>query len=170
MLTTEIKSKVQTLWDRLWAGGLANPIEAIEQISFLLFMKRLELFRPEIKKDLKWSDYTKYEEKELLLHIKSIVFPYIKNNLSQENDPFAVAMDDAVFKINSPALLKDAISYIDDIYIEIDNEIANKKNYFQDIQGDVYEHLLQQTSEAGKNGQFRTPRHIIGMMAENTGS
>ncbi|HTA27105.1 MAG TPA: class I SAM-dependent DNA methyltransferase [Bacteroidia bacterium] len=166
MLSSEIKSKVQTLWDRLWAGGLANPIEAIEQISFLLFMKRLEVFRPKIAKNLKWSEYTKYEDKKLTIHIKNVVFPFIKNDLSQENDPFAIAMDDAVFKINSPALLRDAISYIDNIYKEIDSEITNKRNYFQDIQGDVYEHLLQQTSEAGKNGQFRTPRHIISMMAE----
>lgn len=166
MLSQEIRSKVQSLWDRLWAGGLANPIEAIEQISFLLFMKRLEIFQPKIEQNLKWSVYTAYEEKKLLPHIKNVVFPFIKNNLSQENDPFAVAMDDAAFKINNSALLKDAISYIDDIYKEIDKEINNKKNYFQDIQGDVYEHLLQQTSEAGKNGQFRTPRHIISMMAE----
>jgi len=166
MLSQEIKSKVQTLWDRLWAGGLANPIEAIEQISFLLFMKRLEVFQPKIAQNLKWSEYIGYEEKKLSTHIKNVVFPFIKNNLSQENDPFAVAMDDAAFKINNPALLKDAISYIDDIYKEIDREISNKKHYFQDIQGDVYEHLLQQTSEAGKNGQFRTPRHFISMMAE----
>ncbi|NRF40222.1 N-6 DNA methylase [Pedobacter foliorum] len=166
MLTAEIKSKVQTLWDRLWAGGLSNPIEAIEQISYLLFMKRLEVFRPEIANELKWSVYTKFEEKKLTSHIKNVVFAFIKNKLGEENDPFAVAMDDAVFKINSSSLLKDAILYIDDIYKEIDEEIENKKHYFQDIQGDVYEHLLQQTSEAGKNGQFRTPRHIISMMAE----
>lgn len=166
MLSQDIKSKIQTLWDRLWAGGLANPIEAIEQISFLLFMKRLEVFQPKIEKNLKWSLYTKYEDKQLTNHIKNVVFPFIKNDLNQENDSFAVAMDGAAFKINSPALLKDAISYIDDIYGEIDKEIKNKKNYFQDIQGDVYEHLLQQTSEAGKNGQFRTPRHIISMMVE----
>ncbi len=166
MLSQEIKSKVQSLWDRLWAGGLSNPIEAIEQISYLLFMNRLEVFQPKIQNEYKWSIYTKRDENELVSHIKNIVFQFIKNDLSEAHDPFAIAMDDAVFKINNSALLKDAISYIDDIYKEIDKEIQGNKNHFQDIQGDVYEHLLQQTSEAGKNGQFRTPRHIISMMAE----
>jgi len=166
MLSQEIKVKVQSLWDRLWAGGLSNPIEAIEQISYLLFMKRLEIFQPDIPSQYKWSMYTKYNNSELVNHVKNVVFQFIKKELCKDGDPFAVAMDDAVFKFNNPDLLKDAITYIDAIYIEIEKEITGKKNYFQDIQGDVYEHLLQQTSEAGKNGQFRTPRHIISMMAE----
>ena len=75
-------------------------------------------------------------------------------------------MKDAVFVISKPSLLKDAMDFIDSIYVDIDNEIKKNNQHFNDIQGDVYEHLLKHTSEAGKNGQFRTPRHIIHMMAE----
>lgn len=166
MLTTEIKNKVQILWDRLWAGGHSNPITAIEQISYLLFMKRLEIFHPKVPKQYKWSFYTKLEGKELVTHLKNKVFEYIKYELAKENEPFAKAMKDAVFVINKPSLLKDAMEFIDSIYVDIDNEIKKNKQHFNDIQGDVYEHLLKHTSEAGKNGQFRTPRHIIHMMAE----
>lgn len=166
MLTTEIKNKIQLLWDRLWAGGLANPITAIEQISYLLFMKRLEKFTPNLKKNLKWSTYHSFEDEKLVNHIKDVVFEYIKNDLSQKDEPFAKAMKDSVFIINTPSLLKDCIDIIDAIYQEIERQEKDNNQYFHDIQGDVYEYLLKHTSEAGKNGQFRTPRHIIQMMTE----
>lgn len=166
MLNSEIKNKVQTLWDRLWAEGLSNPITAIEQISYLLFMKRLENFIPNIENDYKWSHYSQFEGKKILDHVKNKVFTYIKNDLSSADEPFAQAMFDAVFSINKPELLKDSMKIIDSIYIDIDKEITENNQHFHDIQGDVFEHLLQHTSEAGKNGQFRTPRHIIHMMCE----
>ena len=166
MLTTEIKNKVQNLWDRLWAGGLANPITAIEQISYLLFMKRLEVFNPKTKKEFKWSTYHEYEGEKLVTQVKDKVFEYIKHELAEEDEPFAKAMKDSVFLINTSSLLKDAIEFIDSIYTEIEKQENNNNQYFQDIQGDVYEYLLRHTSEAGKNGQFRTPRHIIQTMAE----
>ncbi|MEN4758869.1 N-6 DNA methylase [Chryseobacterium sp. C39-AII1] len=165
MLSQDIKNKVQSLWDRLWAGGLSNPIEAIDQISYLLFMKRLENFKANLEDQYKWSIYNEYLGNNLLNHVKEVVFNYIKNDLASSNDAYAIAMSDAVFKFKSPALLRDAMNYINDIYVLIDNEIKHKNNDFQDIQGDVYEHLLLQTNEAGKNGQFRTPRHIIYLMA-----
>lgn len=166
MLTPEIKNKIQSLWDRLWAGGLSNPITAIEQISYLLFMKRLEKFRPEIPDDFKWSVYHEFTDEKLIEHLKKNVFEFIKNELAEQNEPFAKAMRNAVFTIDKPSLLKDAIGYIDAIYDDIDNEINTKNQHFHDIQGDVYEHLLKHTNEAGKNGQFRTPRHIINLMAD----
>lgn len=166
MLTTEIKNKVQILWDRLWAGGISNPITAIEQITYLLFMKRLESFHPNVNSEFKWSVYQKFVDKEILNHIKNKVFPFIKNDLSKEEEPFAKAMKDAVFIINKPSLLRDAMDFIDAIYIDIDIETQRNHQNFNDIQGDIYEHLLKHTSEAGKNGQFRTPRHIIYLMAE----
>lgn len=165
MLTSEIKNKIQSLWDRLWAGGLSNPIEAIDQISYLLFMKRLESFKIDLEDKYKWSVYNEYDGNELLNHVKNQVFIFIKNDLASVEDSYAIAMNDAVFKFKSPALLRDAMNYINDIYVLIDEEIKKKNNNFQDIQGDVYEHLLLQTNEAGKNGQFRTPRHIIYLMA-----
>lgn len=166
MLTTEIKNKVQSLWDRLWAGGLSNPITAIEQISYLLFMKRLENFHPKAPKEYKWSNYHLFKGENLATHIKENVFQYIKTQLSKKGEPFADSMEDASFRINSPSLLEDAVVIIDSIYKEIEKQEKEDGQHFQDIQGDVYEHLLKQTSEAGKNGQFRTPRHIIQMMAE----
>lgn len=166
MLTNDIKNKVQNMWDRLWAGGLSNPITAIEQISYLLFMKRLENFNPKVKKEYKWSVYHEYEGEQLTTHVKDKVFQYIKNDLAEKDEPFAKAMKDSVFLINTPSLLKDAIGYIDAIYLDIEKQEKDNKQYFQDIQGDIYEYLLRHTSEAGKNGQFRTPRHIIQMMAE----
>lgn len=166
MLTSEIKNKVQTLWDRLWAGGLSNPITAIEQISFLLFMKRLENFHPKTPKEYRWSSYHTLKGDQLADHIKEKVFQYIKTELSKKGEPFADSMEDTSFRINSPSLLEDAIGIIDDIYTEIEKQEHENNQHFQDIQGDVYEHLLKQTSEAGKNGQFRTPRHIIQMMTE----
>ncbi|MDN3493791.1 class I SAM-dependent DNA methyltransferase [Winogradskyella bathintestinalis] len=169
MLTTEIKSKIQSLWDRLWAGGLANPITAIEQISFLLFMRRLENINEGVLiKDndkLKWSKFKELEGSELVDRVKNEVFEFIKHDLSKEDEPFSKAMRDATFSINNPLLLKEAINYIEEIYVEIEKQ-ENKHQHFQDIQGDVYEYLLKQTNEAGKNGQFRTPRHIIQMMTE----
>ena len=165
MLSKDIKNKVQSLWDRLWSGGHSNPITAIEQISYLLFMKRLEEFKEDVPDKYKWSYYREFKGEGLVTHIKENVFEYIKNDLSKEDEPFAKAMKDTSFIINKPNLLKDCIAFIDSIYEEIDKEKENNQ-LFNDIQGDVYEHLLKHTSEAGKNGQFRTPRHIIHFMAE----
>ena len=166
MLTAEIRNKVQNLWSRLWSGGFSNPITSIEQISYLLFMKRLENFHKSVPKQYKWSFYHKWKGDQLIPHIKDNVFPFIKNGLSKAGDAFAMAMEDASFRINDPTLIEDAINFIDDIYKEIERQEKEDNQHFQDIQGDVYEHLLKQTNEAGKNGQFRTPRHIIQMMAE----
>jgi type I restriction enzyme M protein len=192
MLSNDLKSKIKWLWDRFWAGGLSNPITAIEQISYLLFMRRLEYVDNGrlLKKNekIKWSYYTKayklteselkkyQKDKELLSqkiqekdnglfeHIKDVVFPYIKN-LNDPHEPFTRAMESAVFLIEKPSLLREAIETIDDIYSHIERE-QEQGQYFQDTQGDLYEYLLEATSQAGKNGQFRTPRHIIQMMSE----
>lgn len=166
MLTTDIRNKVQNLWSRLWSGGFSNPISAIEQISYLLFMKRLENFHPNTPEEYKWTNYHGWKGSDLVPHIKENVFEYVKNDLSKKGDPFADAMEDASFRIKDPTLLEDAIVFIDDIYKEIERQETEDNQQFQDIQGDVYEHLLKQTNEAGKNGQFRTPRHIIQMMTE----
>lgn len=164
MLTQDIKNKVQLLWDRLWAGGLSNPIKAIEQISYLLFMKRLEVFHPEVNEEFKWSNYRELKGPELKTRVNN-VFKYISTNLANEDEPFAMAMVKANFEIETPSLIEDAIQFIDEIYAKIEEE-EEKGQHFQDIQGDVFEYLLKATNEAGKNGQFRTPRHIIQLIAE----
>lgn len=165
MLSKKIQNKVQNLWDRLWAAGFANPISAIEQISYLLFMKRLENFKPDIEIEYKWSSYKDLaNDDELVVRIKK-VFKFIKTELSKEDEPFAKAMSNAMFEIENPHLLRNAMEFINSIYEDIEDEIQNKNQHLHDIQGDVYEHLLKHTAEAGKNGQFRTPRHIIHMMS-----
>ncbi|WNI35934.1 class I SAM-dependent DNA methyltransferase [Chryseobacterium sp. SG20098] len=164
MLNSTIKNKIQLLWDRLWGGGLSNPITAIENISYLLFMKRLEKFHPQVNVKYKWSDYHSLKDENLKERILE-TFNFIQNDLANEGEPFAVEMKKAQFGINNATLLEDAIKIVDDIYVEIEKE-EKENQHFQDIQGDVYEYLLKATNEAGKNGQFRTPRHIIQMMAE----
>jgi type I restriction enzyme M protein len=166
MLNQEIKSKITQLWDMFWAGGLTNPITAIEQISYLLFMRRLEDIGLG-RREYWWSEYTsEYSDNAegLLNYIKERVFPYIKN-LHDEHEPFTLAMQNANFEITKPSLLQAAVELIDAIYREAERERSTGK-HFQDTLGDFYEHLLKQTSEAGKNGQFRTPRHIIEFMCE----
>lgn len=193
MLTTnqELKRLIDELWNKFWSGGIANPLTAIEQITYLIFIRKLDendsLFKgvyPEItedeqkrikdgekdnvprvsKSELRWRSFSKLESKEdKLALVRDFVFPFIKE-LNGEHSSFTQYMENAVFIISSPSLLHDAINTIDELYVEIEKDA--KEHSFQDIQGDVYEMLLNQLSSAGKNGQFRTPRHIIELVAE----
>ncbi|MCX6316323.1 MAG: N-6 DNA methylase [Bacteroidetes bacterium] len=206
MLNPEIKSKINQLWDRFWSGGIANPLTAIEQISYLLFIKRLEetdkkkklsLFAGSIpnkitlkralktdytsdekleykkyvgiktlsKETLKWSQFSTITDKELKLeHVAKNVFPFIQT-LNGQVFPFSKSMKDAVFIIPKPSLLDDAIKLIDGIYDEIKKQQAGGQ-VFHDTLGDIYEYLLNEIARSGKNGQFRTPRHIIRLIVE----
>lgn len=173
MLTDSVlRSQVESLWDKLWSGGLSNPLDAIEQLSFLLFMKRLdegeqdrerrarlrgtkfEPFFPNNK--LRWSHWSNLKAEEALKAVKESAFPFIKS-LGKEGGSFAVQMANAEFKINKPSLLIEACKAIDAMQISAQN---------QDVQGDLYEYLLGKLNTAGTNGQFRTPRHIIRMMVK----
>jgi len=186
----ELKQLIRKLWDRLWAGGIANPLTAIEQISYLLFMKRLDDLETEREKNnpksatrfkgnfpedggndvvpkssLRWSNFGLLPEGERFVLIQEKVFPFLRS-LNGETGKFAQSMKNAQFDMRNPSLLKEAMDQIDGIYAVIDKERKNGNRAFQDIQGDVYEMLLKELSQAGKNGQFRTPRHIINLMAE----
>jgi len=171
MLTdTTLRSAVEALWDKLWSGGLANPLDAIEQLSFLLFLKRLDereqdaeraaklrgkKFAPIFPKaDLRWSHWTQLPADAALKQVKEAVFPFVKT-LGGAGGSFAAQMENAEFKINKPSLLIEACKAIDAMQISAQN---------QDVQGDLYEYLLSKLNTAGQNGQFRTPRHIIRMM------
>jgi type I restriction enzyme M protein len=167
-----LRSQVESLWDKLWSGGLSNPLDAIEQLSFLLFMKRLdegeqdrerqdrlrgkkfEALFPDNK--LRWSHWSNLKAEEALKTVKESAFPFIKT-LGKEGGSFAVQMANAEFKINKPSLLIEACKAIDAMQISSQN---------QDVQGDLYEYLLGKLNTAGTNGQFRTPRHIIRMMVK----
>ncbi len=167
-----LRSAVQALWDKLWSGGLANPLDAIEQLSFLLFLKRLDEREQDAERaaklrgkkyksifprpDLRWSHWTQLPADKALKHVREAVFPYIKT-LGGAGGSFAAQMENAEFKINKPSLLIEACKAIDAMQISAQN---------QDVQGDVYEYLLGKLNTAGQNGQFRTPRHIIRMMVK----
>lgn len=170
MLTSpKLKSQVDALWNDLWTGGLANPMDAIEQFSYLLFFKRLEdaenlrqkqasrrgeQYQPQMESDLRWSYWTKLEAKKALDHVRDEVFPAFKK-MGAEGSSFERYMKNAEFKINKPDLLIRACNAIDEMQISSQN---------QDVQGDLYEYLLSKLNTAGRAGQFRTPRHIIRMM------
>ena len=193
MLTPKIKSLINQLWDKFWSGGIANPLTAIEQISYLLFMRRLDETDSKLKKDaewtgekyasvfkgkftlpitkekidrqtLRWSHFKQLEGGEMLAHVQANVFPFIKQ-INGEKSIFAKYMADAVFIIPKPSLLVEAINIIDAIYSEIEKQMQAGQT-FHDTQGDMYEFLLSEIASSGKNGQFRTPRHIIKLMCE----
>lgn len=198
MLSSDLKSKINKLWDKFWSRGITNPITAIEQISYLLFMRRLDdmdtnklvksefteekyesLFQGKFKlnpneeetsgntidkKKLRWSQFKELEPETMLSLVSNFVFPFIKT-LQSEEQPYTRSMRNAVFLITSPLLLDEAVKAIDEIYREIKKQ-QDAGQEFQDTQGDVYEYLLNELGQAGKNGQFRTPRHIIQLMAE----
>ncbi|WP_271767957.1 class I SAM-dependent DNA methyltransferase [Aquimarina algiphila] len=205
-----IKSKIQELWNKFWSGGISNPLTAIEQITYLLFMKKLDendldaqskaeftgdpfvsrfesiyilpqdrpkerAGKKEIEKiekekgidkqRLRWSEFKRLKAEEMLQLIQMYVFPFIKE-LDKEDSPFVKHMRNAVFIIPKPSLLVEAVKIIDEIYEEMEKDAEEKGQDFQDIQGDVYEFLLSEIASAGKNGQFRTPRHIIKLLIE----
>lgn len=181
MLAPHIKKKVDKLWDRFWSAGLTNPLVAVEQITYLLFLKRLEgidLKRqqrgfPSIyagHEDCKWS-YIR-QEKTNPLHLIEIVFPWLRQLEGQFSSASAQGselaslhnrMADAYFQLdpNKGQVLGDAIDLIDQLFAR-----AGEGSAAQDIMGDTFEYLLGEMATAGKNGQFRTPRHLIRFMVE----
>jgi type I restriction enzyme M protein len=197
----ELKSKIDQLWNKFWAGGISNPLTAIEQITYLLFMKRLDeldhnkqadaeftgdsytskfsgiWIPPEYRgkddsdnyaidrRTLRWSEFKRMQAEEMLQHVQGQVFPFLKD-MNGAASNFTHHMKNAVFIIPKPALLVEAVKTIDEIFEVMEKDSRDNGQAFQDIQGDVYEMLLSEIATAGKNGQFRTPRHIIKLMSE----
>ncbi len=190
----QLKSLIDKLWQNFWEGGIANPLTAIEQITYLIFMKRLDDLEAKRERDaeftgekyvsrfagkfnvpgsnesidkneLRWSVFKHKPADEMLLHVQMKVFPFLKD-LNGETSPFTKHMANAVFIMPKASLLVSAINIVEDIFKEIEKDATEGGHAFQDIQGDVYEMLLSEIATAGKNGQFRTPRHIIKLMAE----
>ncbi|PYD84779.1 DNA methyltransferase [Pseudomonas syringae pv. pisi] len=117
------------------------------------------------KRSLRWSEFKRMQAEEMLQHVQGKVFPFLKDLNGAESN-FTHHMKNAVFIIPKPALLVEAVKTIDDIFEVMEKDSKEKGQAFQDIQGDVYEFLLSEIATAGKNGQFRTPRHIIKLMAD----
>ena len=173
MLTDpKLRSQVDQLWDKLWTGGLSNPLDAIEQFSYLLFLKRLDenetarersaslrgtAYTPNVPQEMRWSHWTNFQAREMLDHLRGTVFPWFRALSSDSEGSFTRYMQKAELKLNKPGTLVEACNLIGEMQISAQN---------RDVQGDLYEYLLNKLSMAGRNGQFRTPRHIIRMMVE----
>ena len=187
MITGELKNKIDGLWDVFAAGGLVNPLEVIEQITYLMFIRDLDdvdnkrenesamlglsyhsIFEGKVKIgdrsiegiQLKWSVFHDFPAGRMYTVMQEWVFPFIKNLHSDKNSAYSKYMDDAIFKLPTPLLLSKVVDSLDEIY-----DIMNATQSL-DVRGDVYEYLLNKIASAGRNGQFRTPRHIIRMMVE----
>ena len=174
MITGELRSKVDKIWETFWTGGITNPLEVIEQFTYLLFIKGLddkEIIKendaillgidfdrtfPEDKQNLRWSKFKNFEAETMYDVVANEVFPFIKNLHTNKDSAYAKYMGDAIFKIPTPLMLSKIIDGIDNIDMD-----ENK-----DTKGDLYEYLLSKVATAGTNGQFRTPRHIIDMIVK----
>ncbi len=187
MITGELKNKIDSMWDVFAAGGLVNPLEVIEQVTYLMFIHDLDdadnirakesamlglpyksIFADEVRigertidgSQLKWSVFHDFPAARMYSVMQEWVFPFIKNLHGDKNSAYSKYMDDAIFKLPTPLLLSKVVDALDEIY----SLMAEVKDV--DIRGDVYEYLLSKIAQSGRNGQFRTPRHIIRMMVE----
>jgi type I restriction enzyme M protein len=182
MMTGEIRSQIDQIWNAFWSGGVSNPLSVIEQITYLLFIKRLDdLHTLEERKaetlgipierrvfpagsddkgrpyaDMRWSRFKNFEPRDMMVVIDEHVFPFLRT-LGQEGSSYGKHMKDARLGFSNPALLAKAVEMLDKIPMED-----------RDTKGDVYEYMLGKIASAGQNGQFRTPRHIIRLMVELT--
>ena len=187
MITGELKNKIDSIWDAFAAGGLVNPLEVIEQITYLMFIRDLDdsdnlkakesamlglpyesIFSGEVQvgerkidgNQLKWSVFRDFPAGRMYSIVQEWVFPFIKTLHSDKNSAYSKYMDDAIFKLPTPLLLDKVVTGLDEVYDMINSMQAS------DVRGDVYEYLLSKIAQSGRNGQFRTPRHIIKMMVE----
>lgn len=173
MITGELKNKIDRIWETFWTGGITNPLEVIEQFTYLLFIKGLDDIEttkesdaallnvsfkgifPSDKQNLRWSQFKNMEASEMYNIVLNEVFPFIKNLHQDGDSAYTKYMGDAIFKIPTPQMLTKIVDGIDSINMEK-----------RDTKGDLYEYLLSKVATAGTNGQFRTPRHIIKMMVK----
>ncbi len=187
MVTGELRNKIDALWDAFAAGGLVNPLEVIEQITYLIFIHDLDvsdtmrekesimlglpfqsIFAGQVSvgdrevegRNLKWSVFHDFPAQKMYSVVQEWVFPFMKNLHGDKDSAYAKYMDDAIFKLPTPLLLSKVVDSLDDIFALME-QVKDV-----DIRGDVYEYLLSKIAQSGLNGQFRTPRHIIRMMVE----
>lgn len=172
-MENSIKSIIDRIWTNFWEGGVTNPLTVIEQITYLLFVKGLdeiEISRERndaflrIKREgifgekyqnCRWSKFKDMPAEKMFRVVSQEVFPFIKNLAKDKNSGYAKYMEDAIFIIPTPIMLQKVVSAMDKLEMKE-----------RDTKGDVYEYLLSKLKQAGVNGQFRTPRHIIRMMVE----
>ena len=187
MITGELKNRIDSLWDIFAAGGLVNPLDVIEQITYLMFIRDLDdidnlrakesamlglpfksMFTEVVTvgertiegERLKWSKFRELPAGQMYAIMQEWVFPFIKTLHSDKNSAYSRYMSDAIFKLPTPLLLTKVVDALDAIYDMME------KIHETDTKGDVYEYLLSKIAQSGLNGQFRTPRHIIRMMVD----
>jgi len=171
MITNELKSQVDKIWETFWTGGISNPLTVVEQFTFLIFIKSLNTAQIKIDKQkklnsdikdifsseqqhLRWESVSTLSAENMFKIFQDEMFPFIKS-LSHEQSAFSTYMKDASFLIPTAKLLQKVVDMVSKLNLED-----------KDIKGDLYEYLLSKLATAGTNGQFRTPRHIIKMMVE----
>jgi type I restriction enzyme M protein len=182
MLGGDIRGKVDKLWDAFWSGGISNPLEVIEQITYLLFIRRLDdlqtleenkarrLKRPMERRafpegtdakgrpynDFRWSRFKNFSADDMFEVVGEHLFPFLRT-LGGNGSTYSHHMRDARFTIPTPGLLAKVVDMLDAVPMED-----------RDTKGDLYEYMLSKIATAGQNGQFRTPRHIIQLMVAMT--
>ena len=172
-MDSELRNKIDRIWDDLAAAGVTNPLTVIEQITYLLFIKSLDEIEiikekndnllgitskrifDEKHQECRWSKFKNLEPQKMFDIVQGKVFPFIKELSIDSNSGYAKYMNDAIFIIPTPIALQKLVSSLD-----------NLPTRDADTKGDLYEYMLSKISTAGRAGQFRTPRHIIKMMVE----
>ena len=180
MLTGELRSQVDAVWNSFWTGGISNPLKVVEQITYLLFLKRLDelqtleenksqrLGKPIEREifpagkdargcdyaDMRWSRFKNQSPARMFTIVSDHVFPFLRE-MGSTNNTYSKLMSDAQFEIPKAALLTNIVDLLDQIPMED-----------RDTKGDLYEYMLGKIASAGVSGQFRTPRHIIKLMVE----
>ena len=187
MITGELKHKIDSLWEMFWTGGLTNPLDVVEQMTYLMFIRDLDdtdrlrareaamlglphesifagtvkIGEREVEGDLlRWSKFQDIGAEQMYETVQTLVFPFIKGLHGNKESAYSKYMDDAIFKLPTPLLLSKVVDGLNEIYRLM------AQNPGSDMRGDTYEYLLSKIAQSGVNGQFRTPRHIIRMMVE----
>ena len=181
MITGELKSKVDRIWDTMWSGGISNPLSVIEQLTYLLFIKRLDELHTlkeakaertkkpiedpiftDAQDHLRWSRFKETAPETMFDTVRDDVFPFIKalgqhGDEGEEDSTYTNHMKDALFMMPKASVLANVVDQLDGI------DMTDS-----DTKGDLYEYMLGKIASAGQNGQFRTPRHIIQLMVDMT--
>lgn len=180
MITGELKSRVDRVWNTMWSGGISNPLSVIEQLTYLLFIKGLDELHTRKEHQaartgrpieapvfaasedaLRWSRFRELAPEPMFETVRDRVFPFIKS-MGQTEDAdkrstYSHHMQDALFMMPTARVLASVVDQLDAI------DMADR-----DTKGDLYEYMLGKIATAGQNGQFRTPRHIIKLMVDMT--
>ena len=182
MLTGEIKGQIDRVWAAIWAGGISNPLEVVEQLTYLLFMRRLDemqtleenkgarLNKPIERnifpagndakgrsfQDLRWSRFKNLDPQDMFTVVSEHAFPFLRE-IGGDGSTYSKHMQGARFTLPTPALLAKVVDMLDEVSMDD-----------RDTKGDIYEYMLGKLATAGQNGQFRTPRHLIQLLVELT--